>query len=264
MTIVKVDISKTQAAILGALPRSADRDRIVRGLGAAAMAQWKKLAQERLRSTSRDYIAGLEHTTEAGKAVIVLNGVLPNMIERGWRGGDMREWMLASGKAKQGKNGPYLVVPFRHGGPETGGRNVGPSMPTSIYEAARRLKPTISRPGPPVATQGGQTTVYGQRLHPGLPMKAQAKQILQRKEKPWHASSIYLGMIRKGKEIAGGRVQTTGYQTFRTISMHTRDKGRHWVHPGIQARNLARQVNVYLGKIATAIVAQATGGPLQR
>jgi hypothetical protein len=109
-----------------------------------------------------------------------------------------------------------------------------------------------------VGTQGGRTVVYGERLHPGLPMKAQARRILMGQEKPWHATSIYMGMIRKGKHIAGGRIQTTGYMTFRRISRHTRDPQKHWMHPGIKARNLVKQVQEHLEQMAHEIVVSAT------
>lgn len=265
--MISVKLDQAKATILASLPATADRTRIVRGLSAAALQKWKKLAQERLRSTSRDYVNGLEHSIEGEKATISLNGKLPNMIERGWPGGDMRDWLLSSPKAKQGKRGPYLVVPFRHGSPETTGRNVGPTMPDSIYDVAKKLSPTLSRPGKAVSNQGGRTTVWGARLHPGLPMSAQARGILGRVEKPWHATSIYMDMVRKGKHIAGGKIQTTGYHTFRTISRAVRmgedEQGfmrANWTHPGIHARNLAREVEKYIAKIASAVVAQATGG----
>ena len=258
--IIKINLDQAKAQILSALPHNADRTRILKGLGAATFAQWKKLAMHRLRSTARDYVAGLEHNEDGGKVVIQLNGELPNMIEQGWGGGDMRQWMLSSPKAKEGENGPYLVIPFRHGTPGTSGRNVGRPMPPSIHMEAKALSHTFTRPGAPVGQHGGQTTVHGQRLHPHKNMRSQARDILQRKEKPYHASSIYMGMIKKGKHVAGGSVQTTGYSTFRTISMHTRDAQRHWVHPGIKARNISLDVHKYLGKIVSGVVAASMKG----
>lgn len=255
--VVHVSFKPLQARLLAALPASADKQRIVNGLGAAAMHHWKKLAQTRLRSTARDYVAGLQHHSMEDKAVIELHGEVPNMVEQGWKGGDMRDWLLHGPNAKMGKNGPYNIVPFRHGTPGTTERNVGSQMPKPIHDAAKRLTPTLSRPGKPVSTKGGRTQVYGERLHPGLPIKAAAKRILSRKEKPWHATSIYMSMIRKGKHIAGGKMQTTGYMTFRTISSKKRGDS-HWVHPGITARNLAGDVVQHIGNLAGSIVRSAT------
>lgn len=254
--VIKVDLTRMKARMLASMPHKVDISRMLKGLGAATMHYWKALAQKELRSTARDYINALEHREEDGKVVIELKGdgnPLPVMIEQGWPGGDMRDWMLKSDKAKQGAEGPYLVVPFRHGTPGTGGRNVGNVMPGPIHEVARKLVPQLSRPGKPVSSAGGATTVHGTRLHPGLPMKAAARKILERKEKPWHATSIYMGMIRKAQPTRAGQ-QTSGYTTFRTISTHTREPGKHWVHPGIRARHLARKVRKHVVRIAHEMV----------
>lgn len=258
--ILGVDFTGVKARILASLPHSPDTARIAKGLGAAAMAKWKSLAQQRLRSSARDYIQGLELLDEDGKVIIALHGTLANMVENGFEGGDMREWLLSSPKAKEGKNGRYMAIPFRHGTPGTSGGNVGGVMPGPIHDAAKRLRAQLSRPGHPIKEHGGVTTIHGERLRPHKGMKQQAKDILHRKEKPWHSTSIYMGMIRKAKHIAGG-TQTTGYSTFRTISEHTRDEGRHWVHPGIRPRHLASDVQKYLDKIAQGVIRTAMAGP---
>lgn len=257
MALVKIDFDRAKADILAAMPHGVDRSRILKGLGAAAFAHWKKLAKERVNSTERDYVAGLKLEEDGDTTIIALDGTMPNMVEWGWGGGDMREWMLRSKKAKQGKRGPYLVIPFRHGTPGTTGANVGPQMPAAIYEVARKLSPTVSRPGRGVSTHGGKTTMWGQRLHAGLPMGPQARRILTRKEKPWHSNPLHEGMVRKAKTISTGAEQTTGYQTFRTISMHSNEPGKHWIHPGIKPRMIHRDVQRYVRKIAHALVMQA-------
>lgn len=260
MTLISVDTSKARAIILSAMPATADRDRILRGLGAAAAAAWKKLAQSELRSTSRDYIAGISAPilTKGEKVEIVLEGRLPNMVEQGFSGGDMRQWLLTGPNAKRGKNGPYNIIPFRHGAPGTGGRNVGNVMPGPIHEIAKTLAPTISRPGQAIGGAAGRPTVWGARLHPGLPMKQAAREILGRVERPWHATSIYMGMVRKAQPTRGGRYQTSGFQTFRTISLHSSEPGKHWVHPGIKARQLAKKVEQHMVQLAHQIIGFAT------
>jgi hypothetical protein len=259
--ILRVDLTKVKAQLLAAVPHKPDVDRMLKGLGAATMHYWKSLAQKELRSTARDYIQALSHREEPGKVIVELRAEggnpMPGMVEEGWAGGDMRDWMLKSPKAKQGKEGPYLVVPFRHGTPGTTGRNVGAVMPGPIHEAAKKLIPQLSRPGKPVSTQAGVTTVHGQRLHPGLPMRQAARKILERKEKPWHSTSIYMGMIRKAQPTKRG-LQTSGYQTFRTISRHSSEPGKHWVHPGIKARHIADKVRKHIDTLANQIVEGAT------
>lgn len=258
MGMVTVHLDKLIVAIAGAAPHRADTPKILQGLGAAAMQKWKKLAQQGLRSTSQDYIKGLQEEYKGNKFTIELTGMLPNMLERGWPGGDMREWMLKSPKVKQGPNGPYLTIPFRHGTPGTGGRNVGPAMPSAIHKAALTLDPTKSRPG---GLQGkSKNTDWGKkgRLHPGLNIGAKAKAILERRAKPWHSASIYMGMVRKEKTYEKGK-QSGGYTTFRTISRNSSAEGKHWVHPGIKARRFAPKVKAHIDKIAMGVLNNAIG-----
>lgn len=258
MGIVKIDLGKLGAAVATAAPARSDIQRALRGIGQAAYQKWVRLAQQELKSTSRDYAAGLQMHPGDKTVEITLEGVLPNMIERGWSGGDMREWMLRSPKTKQGKRGPYLVIPFRHGTPGTGGRNVGAAMPKSIHEVAKTLAPTLSRPGVIEGRGGKGDTQWGGRLHPGLPMKAAAKKILQTKKQHWHTTSIYTGMVRKEKTYQNAT--QSSYQTFRTISMHSNEPGKHWVHPGIKAKRFAPRVQAHAEKIATSLIAAAIGG----
>jgi len=260
--LITVDLSRARAQILASLPSTKDRERILRGIGAAASATWKQLAQAELKSTARDYIAGITAPAMgvgADKVEIALEGRIPNMVEQGWPGGDLRQWLLKGPNVKQGKNGPYNVVPFRHGVPGTGGRNVGTPMPGPIYDVAKKLAPTISRPGEAMGGAPGRATVWGERLHLGLKMGQDARGILSSLQKPWHATSIYMSMVRKAQPTRAGRYQTSGYTTFRTISQHTSAEGLHWVHPGIRARRLVEKVQSKMEKIAHDLAGYATG-----
>lgn len=254
--VIRVDLSEVQAAVLTSVPSVADRARIAEGLLAAAETKWINLAKRRLHSSSRAYVDGI---AREGSNTLVLNGMLPNMVEQGWSGGDLRQWLLSGANAKQGKNGPYNVIPFGHGTPGSGGRNVGAAMPRPIHTVARKLTASISKPGQRTGKQGAFTMVWGQRLHPGLPMKQQARKILEKKQRPHHATSIYMGMVRKAQATSTGKMQTSGYQTFRTISQYSSEPGTHWVHPGIRARNLARDVQQWLEKQAAGIILTASG-----
>ena len=256
MPLIRVDVTHVAGTIIGALPHKRDQKRILKGLGAAARHKWISLAQQSLKSSARDYVAGIQENISDSKVTITLTGMIPNMIEQGWGGGDMRQWLLTGKSAKQGKNGPYAVIPFRHGTPGTGGRNVGHEMPKPIHNAAKKLKHTLTRPGPWVKPGAAGTVAYGERLHPGRKMSAQARKILTTKGKPWHATSIYHGMIRHGKQFSSGRKQTTGYTTFRTISRNSRGE-KHWWHPGIKARKLATKVEDHISEIASEIVRSA-------
>lgn len=265
--LVDVDVSKLAATLLGRLPTPADRERMIRGLAASAFAHWKRQAQQGLKSSSRDYIAGLQMEVSGTRAVISLvnppGNVLPNLIEQGMQGGDMRKWMFNGPRTKIAKAGhKYLTVPFRHGTPGTSGRNVGPQMPPSIHRAAKQLTATLSRPGPAVGGRKGATTLYGQRLHPDHPAAGpKARRLLMEKKKDWHASSIYLGMIRKEKTYE--QATQSQYTTFRRISekvirgerdAKTGEALQHWRHPGIRPRHFAHSTQRHIARIADGIV----------
>lgn len=267
---IKVDLSEIAASAMARLPSRDDQNRMVQGLGAAAFAFWKKQAQQHLRATSREYVQGL--TSESGDRTftITLDGVLPNLIEQGMTGGDMRQWMLNGPRVKRGKKGRYLTIPFQHGTPGTTGRNVGTPMPASIHEAAKMLSPTLSRhrQGQTGTKAHLKTVKYGERLtEHNSHLKQEARKLLTTKMKPWHHSSVFRGMIRHEKKFAKA-TQTTGYTTFRTLSENvirgeTDEAGQatqHWFHPGITARHFAQKTQKQVRRIAHHMLATSTSG----
>jgi hypothetical protein len=250
--IVSVNISGVVAATLRALPKRADKKVIVRQLGAAAMKYWKDQAKQGLRSSSQDYVNGLQHQMTGDVARVTLRGMVPNMIENGWSGGDMRTWLLKGKNAKMGEHGMYNTVPFRHGTPGTSGRHVGRPMDRKIYAAAKRLAPTLSRLG-----GGGAQAGKGRRLHPNVfRMSRQAKAILNTPHRPWHSTSIYRDMIREEKTYK--QDTSSHYMTFRRISAAKTD-ARSWYHKGIAPRRYARATAKHVESIAQSIVLSVAG-----
>lgn len=261
--MIKLDIAPIIRDVLGRLPTKSDQERLVQGVGAAATAYWKREAQRGLKSTARDYITGIQTDYENRKYVIELVGTLPNLIEQGFKGGDMRDWMLKSPKAKQGVNGKYLVIPFRHGTPGTSGRNVGREMPASIHAAAKHLEPSLSRHKSQSPTH--RSVKYGGRLGPNSQkVSKEAHALLTSKQKSWHSTSIYRGMIREQKTYA--KATQNQYMTFRTISegVIRGDKDnqgkatQHWFHPGITARNYAQKTQTHVNKLVAAMIPTIT------
>lgn len=249
---VRVDLSQLGRAVMQTVPPKASRAQFLAGIGAAARQHWIQLAQRELRSTSRDYVAGIQDVVQGDRTIsITLTGMMPNMIENGWPGGDMREWMLQSAKAKPTKaGGKYLVVPFRHGSPSSGGRNVGAAMPQPIHEVAKKLAPTRT-------AIGGQKTQWGGRLNLGMKMRQDARDILSTKKKEWHSSSTFMGMVRQQKTYEKAR--QSQYTTFRTIATRGPDTDpRSWMHPGIAAKRFAPRVQQHVNKLAAAFIAQMT------
>lgn len=252
--MVSLDVQPLAIALAKALPHGADIRRVLRGLGSAARAEWVRLAQTELKTSARDYIAGIQEIEEdsaAHRVSIALVGSMPNMIETGWEGGDLRRTLLGPGarNAKTAKDGSrYNTIAFRHAAPGSSGRNTGKPMPRAVHNVAKALAPTLSRPG------GGVS--YGERLHPGMPMSGAAKKIINRKERPHHTASIYAGMIRSLKTYKNAA--HSKYTTFRRISSKVKNGDQHWMHPGITARQLAKKVDSFIARVQADIVRTGT------
>lgn len=241
--------------------------KLAHSLANAARYKWIQLAQvdnQYGKHMRFDYIRGIQKPiVSEGTAVISLVGVVPNILEHGDDGQDMRETHLGEnvsvaprgqrGKHEDKQGGYYRYIPFRHTSPGASRGAVGQEMGTpytghqsvsdakklgrEVYAHARSLEATRSQPGMGVR--------YGGRLSAGLAPKL----------RDHHKTDIYAGMIH---EIKTYEKATQGqYVTFRTISTHTVDeKGRRvdatvgWKRKPIPARNYAEQVSAFVEKIA--------------
>jgi len=220
-------------------------------------AEWIRQAQEKLGSSAADYIAGIQPVEMDGNwAHIHLVGRLPNDIEKGKNPYDMKPGLLAGPNAKKGKNGArYNTVPFRHGTPGTTGKRVGSPMPFThttkkgnqtsfIYTEAQRLVPSMENAAGKTVWGGktGDFGGYGVRTQP--PVK---------KGRPgaytWK-SSPFAGMVKVGKTYN----KKTQYQyiTFRRVSDNSDPAS--WWHPGIKARRLANNVQVYINDMVKRLI----------
>lgn len=254
--MIEIDAHKLAVGVAASLPHTADLQRALRTIGAAAREHWVTLAKRELHTTAQDYIKGIQDIQSDGMRVTIsLVGVVPNMVEQGWDARDLRETLLGpNSRAKTSADGNrYNVIPFRHGTPGSGGRNVGKPMPRPIHNVAKAMEATLSRPGGLSHGPGGHTVAYGDRLHPGMTMSRAARKILGRKERPHHKSSIYMGMIRQEKTYRSSAQPS--YHTFRTISSRVREG---WMHPGITPRLLHRKVEKHVSKIQGALIRAAT------
>lgn len=257
MPLVRVDIEQMRRDVVRSLPAKSDVKKALRAIGAAARAEWISLAGSELKSSSRDYIQGISEPKFSERSVqIQLTGMLPNMVEQGWPETDLRTTVLRSPKAKTNKDGgKYLAVPFRHGTPGSGGSNVGLPMPKAIHQAAKGLQ-TTDRWGTVPRLSGSSRLTLST---PGLTKPA--IKILESKQKDWHSTSIYTGMIRKlatyGATQAGRKVTQTSYSTFRTISSSVKNDPRSWLHPGIKKRELAKKVEKYIKEVLPQIFSDA-------
>lgn len=257
--LIKMDVTDIMANVTRQLPTRSDMQEVRRNIGTSALKYWKDQAQQKLKSTSRDYAQGLSYREQGSRVFVILSGQLPNMIENGFPGGDMRTWMLKGPNAKMGKNGMYNTVAFRHGTPGTTGRNVGPVMPRIVHNAAKKLQePTLSQ-AKKLTQQGGQPVLYGTRLHPQMRKASkQLREILTTKKKPWHTTSIYTGMIREEKTYESGTQPQ--YTTFRRISQHS-PHPESWIHPGIKPRHFAKATREHMHRMIPGMIRAALEGP---
>lgn len=153
-----------------------------------------------------------------------------SIVEDGVKPYDMKEKLLASPKAKTGKDGrKYITVPYRHGTPGTVGMS---AMPVSVYNLANQLgfsrKNGVIKAfftgrkytwnGSLKESSDGQRSHFGS--HPGAGYT-------------WKTGQ-YSGMVKMGKP---GHSQ---YLTFRRVSENSDPKS--WQHPGVKPRPIREAV----------------------
>lgn len=239
------------------LPEETVQD-ILENVADSARNHWIALAGQEFKTTSRDYISGIQKVEmHKGMAVISLVGVLPNLLENGMPETDLRDTLLGpnvpvAAPGSRGKRltirpdgtvGYYRSIPFRHSVPGASG-TIAPPMGSayeghplvsdyrklgeSVYAQAKKLKASTSQPGSGVA--------YGGRLPAGLAPKL----------KPIHKTDIYASMIREQKTYQSA---TQGqYATFRTISTLVKDGS--WIRPATSGRRISEEVGNFVSQLA--------------
>lgn len=264
MPDIRVSFGEVVQDLVRAVPHNRDAALIVRNLASAARSNWVRLAKDRLNTTARDYVQGISEPKEVrpGTMEITLKGRVPNMVEQGWAAHDLRETVIPNAKTRKvSKDGhAYVSVPFRHGTPGTSGANVGRPMPHEIHRVAKHLAPTISEHGKGSFKGPGQD----HRLRPGMShvgdkkVSEAAQQLLSKKAQPWHSTSLYAGMVRQQKTYA--QATQPQYRTWRTISENpdTKTDARKWMHPGIEAKSLIREVRSKMAQSLAQIVPALT------
>jgi hypothetical protein len=174
-------------------------------------------------------------------------------IEDGLESGfDMLPGLLASDKAKQGKNGKYLVVPFKHNKKSTQQTSMQKTLAKAILnEMGKRgiSSKTIER-NPDGSPKLGMLHSFTTQPKGDFGGPAQKSQVIPPSQGPQgqHYQTKPRG---QGQEGPGGRPYSWGvrvYQrqkqdggveknvvTFRTAS--EKASGRAWIHPGLAALN---------------------------
>lgn len=178
-----------------------------------------KVAQSKLHSTSKLYVAGLAEAITATTTMIKikLEGVTKD-LESGYPARDMKPKLLASQGVKTGANGErYADVPFRHAIKAGAVRyqSMPPEIKAKVQEAVKAERVS--------ARWSGREERNPLRVTGKLPT-----------QNPKHATSIHSDMIR----TKTGAKST--YQTIRRISSNSDAKS--WWHPGFEGIKALRQL----------------------
>ena len=262
----------------------------VRRLAHMARTEVVRLAKRHLHTSEAEYVRGIQPvefrvTGNRATGVIFLRGTFPNMVEDGADPWNLRKTLLKpGGKVRRSAKGHlYRSIPFRHMGPDAGGKNAPPvgqayaaegqrdtsrafrgrlsaaearTMGRAVWRRAQKLEASKGTPGGGVQP-GGRLDVSD---------IAGANEPLRRR----HAAPLYAGMVRQQKTYR--RATQSQFVTFRTISNNpatmrydtqTQFKGYNvmgntasvnWMHPGIEARGLFAKADTYVQRIAGAIL----------
>lgn len=246
-------------------------NQVLEDIGAAARAEWVRLASKDKSSFRYDYINGIQEVSSPrpGRVVISLVGEVPHMLEDGAPRTDLRDILLGPhvpesplgerGKHRSLNDDFYRAIPFRHMTPGTAdeprGKTHGQEMgkPYSgamaeadaaklgrdVYSQAKQL--AASRTSP----HGG--TAYGGRLSPGT---GGAYPLANKTTGTKHKTDIYAGMIREEKTYE--KAVQNQYVTFRTISTGVQDGS--WIRKPITARHYAEKVSAYAARLAPRVI----------
>jgi hypothetical protein len=203
---------------------------------------WRKEAARGLSSTRRQYVDSIvEYSPAPMQAAIELVGELPNKLEEGSPSWDMKPDLLASDKAKMGKNGKYITVPFTIGTPNALAENFPTIMPEPVYEAILAKQFEVDMAG------GTRTKGLRQDEVPAPYNEIKTKKVKIPKSKSYgsytHKSSIYVGIQRQKSSVTN----QSSYVSFRKVSENSDPMS--WIHPGLKAHRFAEKalerVNVF-------------------
>ena len=203
----------------------------------------KRLAMERLHTTSKDWLKAFNMTVLSDNAYLIQlkddvkeeHGLPPTWIEGGFAAFDMKPKMLAGPRVHQGKNGPYLTVPFEH---------AVSAKPTNLGEAVMQqgLKNVIrqNKMNKTFKDKSG-TPLQGNvaRIQPGSAQKAfseSGKALMKQK-------TNYLEGLTKYQKTYAKRTESR-YMTFRRVSK--KSPASSWHHPGFEGAKVFPTLEKYL------------------
>jgi hypothetical protein len=188
---------------------------------------WKKEASS-LKSSREQYQKAIStEKIDDYNYFVKLNGWLPNAVESGLDGFDMKSGFANSPKAHHTANGGwYLTIPFRSA---SVGANADSSLfsgvlPSAVYSQAKQLDE-----GESLNTKDLSAQYQEKKVRPRVITKSQVFEEYQ------HKNSIYEG-IKKNIDVSGRGT----YSSFRRVS-NKNEGDNSWIHSGIKAHNFAEK-----------------------
>lgn len=218
----------------------------VDGTALGAMAEWERIASQRLRSARQIYINGLRQSESykmeivAGRVnyTLTLMGEMPNNFEFGMPSFDMkviRPGWLGGMRAKTGKDGKkYVTIPFRHS--TTSGAIMSYTGKAKRENVAQSLQYAVRKYGlREMVRNSGGNIVRGTvtKIPAGATDVHRFLTGLQRIQTP--TAGVTPSGLQKG---------TSQLVTFRRMSENSPPES--WIHPGIRAVNILPDVERWI------------------
>ena len=191
---------------------------------------WELEAMKNLHQSRTSYLSNLKVVDEGRmKGAVVLDytqNPMVRFIEEGVGAFDMKAGFEKSSKIKHTKSGGwYLTIPFKKANPEAVGESTVFSgvMPLEIYKVVKNADKPLQIVDIP-------NKYKVQTSRPSITNLSAKKTF----DEYVHKSNIYEG-LGKRKDFDG----KTSYMSFRRVSSNS--DGNAWIHPGINAYNLAQK-----------------------
>lgn len=222
-----------------------------------------QLASQRLQSSKQEYLDGLrnaEHKPVQGLpqgnvvATLTLEGFIPNAIENGWDGGDMKPALLAGGRTtKSGSRVAVVNFPMRTPG---GGRRAASAMGNPYMPSFKIEEGKVAKTG--VETQA-EARALGRRVYQAASRLGPDDRLragMAPKLRSQHKTDIYAGMKRQATNRSGA------YSTFRSVSSNSDPSS--WIHPGIEGHEFFQEAQRNIGDKVRLLLSHALTGLTKR
>lgn len=183
---------------------------------------WHDTAAEGLHSTRDIYTEALSTGGSGNVSYVKLDGKLPNMIEDGASGFDMKEgFMNGKNATHKADGGWYNTIAFRHASPTALGENSVFSnvLPTPVYNAVQKVEVLGASDIP--------------KPHDAKGIRKEVVTQSQVFKEYVHKHSKYEGLQKNtGEYVSATQGQ---YVTFRRVS--DKSDANSWIHRGLDARH---------------------------